>query len=141
MTYIFSTPLNIQSTLLHKCTWKLKYIGNIPKSNTFEGAGGCKGGAPPKPGGAAPVCRGCKGGAKGGAPPKVRGCEGGAAPVSEGAPPSCTPKYFTNQGAPPNVASPKQHPPKLHQQMLHSRRLLWGHNGKDVKIVLQCVNK
>ena len=81
------------------------------------------------------------GGAKGGAPPKVRGCEGGAAPVSEGAPPSCTPKYFTNQGALPNVASPKQHPPKLHQQMLHSRRLLWGHNGKDVKIVLQCVNK
>ena len=52
------------------------------------------------------------GGAKGGAPPKVRGCEGGAAPVSEGAPPSCTPKYFTNQGALPNVASPKQHPPQ-----------------------------
>ena len=31
---------SIQSTLLHKCTWKLKYIGNIPKANTFEGTRG-----------------------------------------------------------------------------------------------------
>ena len=75
---------SIQSTLLHKCTWKLKYISNIPKSNTFEGAGGCKW-VHLQSRGCSTGDRGCKGGA----PPKARGA-GGAAPVSEGAPLSYT---------------------------------------------------
>ena len=91
---------SIQSTLLHKCTWKLKYIGNIPKSNTFEGARGVQKGCTAKAGG-------CSTGAKEVHPPKP----GGAAPVSGGAPSSCTKKYCTNQGAPLNIASPKHQPP------------------------------